>query len=194
MVHSGRTSVSTNSRVFGQLVADRKKTILAAGLLAIMAIMWGRVLTGKKTQPASAASDQPEASEKAETPAVKLHFFELPVIEGRNDRIGRDVFSADALSGFRRESTSQGTGTDTEVRAGTTQQIQEVVDRVAKRVTLVVASEGNYAYIDDQLVGVGKTFSVTEGETTYVFEVVRIQDDSVLVRCNGREFQLKLTP
>ena len=158
-----------------------------------MAIMWGRVLTGKKPAPA-AASDQPETSETSEAPAVKLKFIELPVVAGRNDCIGRDFFSAETLSSFQRESTSQGTGTETEVRIQTSQQIQEVIDRVAKELTLVAVFEGPRAYINDQLVSVGESLSVMDGEATYVFEVVRIQDDSVLVRCHGIEVSLRIAP
>ncbi|MBN1359920.1 MAG: hypothetical protein JW993_04980 [Sedimentisphaerales bacterium] len=174
------------------VVADRKKSILAAGLVAIMAIMWVRVLTGQKPKPGAAASVQPPAAQGAELPSVKLRFLELPRIEGRNDCIRRDFFSAQALTGFRRDSTPHSTSTDTEVRTGTSQQNQEVVARVAQKLRVEAVLEGPRAFIDDRLVGVGETLTVKEGTATYVFEVVRIHDDSVLVRCKGQEVTLKL--
>ncbi len=181
--------------VLQHAMADRKKVILAAGLVVIMIVMWVRVLTGKKPRLASASPSQPATTQPAETQAVELRFVELPTIEGRHDSIRRDFFSAEALVGFRRDSTPQRTGTDTEVRPGTSQQVQEVVDRVAKKLRLEAVLEGPRgprASIDDRLVGVGETLSVKEGTATYVFEVVRIHGDSVLVRCKEREVTLKL--
>lgn len=190
MMHNRGTSAGPGLGLLDRLGGDRKKTVLAAGLLAVMGIMWMRVLTGKKTPSANAASNPTETTETTEAPATKLEFIELPVIEGRNDCIGRDVFSAEALSSFRRESPSQGTGTDTEVRTETSQKIQEVANRV---LTLVAIFEGPRAYINDQVVGIGETLSVTEGDATYAFEVVRIENDSVLVKCRDKEVMLKLT-
>ncbi len=175
------------------MIGDRKKTVLAAGLVAIMIIMWVRVLTGKKPNTTAASSEPQAAEAAAPPPPVKLRFIELPKIEGRHDCIRRDFFSADALPGIRRNSTSQSTGTDTEVHVGTNHQMQEVVTRAAQKLRLEAVLEGPRAFIDDRLVGVGETLSVTDGAATYVFEVLRIRDDSVLVGCNEKKVTLKLT-
>ena len=193
-MHNGRPTASPTPRLFDHLMADRRKVVLATGLVIVMVVMWVRVLTGKKPNAAAAAANPTETIETTTAPTVKLKFVELPVVEGRNDRIGRDFFSADVLSGFRRESTSEGTGTDTEVRTGTNQPTQEVINRVAQKLRVVAVFEGPRAYINDVLVGVGETLSVTDGQATYVFEVVQILDDSVLVRCNDKEVSLKLAP
>jgi hypothetical protein len=189
MIRSARTQNRPGSRMLDRLAVDRKKTILAVGLVAVMAIMWVRVLTGEKPQQATAEPSQ--ADQSTETEPVKVRAVELPVVEGRNDCIRRDFFSADAVADFRRDSTSQNTGTDTEVRVGTSQQVQEVVARVAQKLRL--SSETRQACINDRLLRVGETLSVKDGTAVYVFEVLQIQEDSVLVRCNGKEVTLKLT-
>jgi len=179
-------------RLLNHALVDRKKSILAVGLVAIMVIMWVRVLTGKKPKSGAAAPSQASTAQSADPAPVKFRFVELAKIEGRNDRIRRDFFSADALTAFRRDSTGRSTGTDTEVRMGTNQQSQEVVTRAAQKLRLAAVLEGPRAFINDRLVGVGETLSVRDGTATYVFEVVRIHDDSVLVRCKEREVTLKL--
>lgn len=194
MTRNRRRQVAPGPRVLDHLMADRKKAALAAGLVAIMVIMWVRMLTGKKPGAAGAAPEQPPAAQSTQTPPVKLRFVELPVIEGRHDRIRRDFFSADTRAGFRRDSTPLDTGTDTEVHIGPGQQVQEVVARAAQRLRLEAVLEGPRAFINDRLVGVGETLSVKDGTTTCTFEVVRIQEDAVLVRCNGNEMTLKLAP
>jgi hypothetical protein len=196
MTRDGRNPIGSGQRLLGHVAGDRKKTVLAVGLVVVMAIMWGRVLTGQKPRSTSAAPNQSAAAQGADTPAVKLRFVELPKIEGRNDVIRRNFFSADSLAGFRRDATSQSAGTDTEVRVASGEKTQEVVARAAQRLRLeaVLGSENPRAFINDRLVGVGDTLSVTDGAATYVFEVLRIQDDSVLVGCSERQVALKLAP
>jgi hypothetical protein len=176
------------------LAADRKKVILAVGLVAVMVIMWVRLLTGKKPGVTSAAPEQTQSAGTKKAPPMKLQFHELPVIEGRNDRIHRDFFSADGLAAFRQDPASQDTGTDTEVRNGTGSRNEEVILRVARKgLRLEAVLEGPRAFMNDRLVSVGDRLSVKDGPTSYVFEVIEIQDDSVLVGCNGEQVTLRLT-
>lgn len=196
MTRSGRNPVGAGPQALGHLVADNKKAVLAGGLVVIMLIMWVRLLTGSKPDASAAATSQTSAVQKEETPPVKVRFSQLPVIEGRNDRIRRDFFSADAVVGFRGDSARQNTSTDTEVRMGTDRQNQEVIARVAQKLRLeaVMSSENPRAFINDRLLGVGETLSVRDGATSHVFEVLAIQKDSVLVGCNGKQVTLKLSP
>lgn len=194
MARNERTSGRSSPRMLDYLATDRKKVILAVGLVTIMVVMWVRVLAGKKVKPAAAAATPP-AGQSAEPQPAKLKFFELPVVAGRHDAIYRDFFSVDALAGFRRDPASQQTGADPEVRIEPGPQIQEVINRVAQnRLRLEAVLDGSQVFINDRLVGVGETLSVTEGPAVYVFEVVRIEEESVLVKCNGREVTLKLAP
>ncbi len=175
------------------MAADRKKTVAAFALVTIMAIMWFRVLTGRKPGSANAATDaqQPQGQEQ---PQMDVRFHELPHIPGRNDCIGRDFFTVYDWDGFPTNSDRESTGTDPEVHAVPTDPTQEVVTRVAQglNVEAVLWSENPQAFINDQLFQVGDTLTRKDGAESYVFEVVRIEADAVLVRCRERQLTLKL--
>ncbi len=175
-------------------MAERKKSVLAVALVAVMAIMWVRLLTGQKPKPAGATVSPPQETASENKPQVKVRFIELPKIQGRNDCINRDFFSVETMTGFRRDLAAQSAGTDTEVRSSTSEQTQEVVAKVAQRLRLeaVLWSEHPKAFVNDQLLQVGDTLPVRDSTSTYTFEVLRIQEDSVLVGCNGKQLTLRL--
>jgi hypothetical protein len=188
-IHQSRSS----SRVTGYLAADRKKTVMAAGLVAMMAIMWFRVLTGRK--PESAAAAKPPAAAQKETAAsVTFRFHDLPTIPGRNDHINRNFFAVEDWSGFSRESSKRTTSTGSEVHVVTGNRTQEVIVRVAQKLRLeaVLWSQNPQIFANDRLLRVGDTLELKEGADTYVFEVVQIEADSVLVRCREQELTLEL--
>lgn len=186
-----RTAHSAN-RAVNYLAAGGKKTVLAIGLVAIMAIMWFRVLTGRG--PQSATAKPPQDIQQLDGTPVQVSFHSLPVIPGRNDRIQRNFFTVADWNGFSRETNSETTSMDSEVHVATPDRIREVIARVAQRLKLeaVLWSEDPQIFINDTLLKVGGTLSLKDGADTYVFEVVRIEADTVLVRCRERELALKL--
>ena len=73
------------NRLISKLAAEKKKTIIALGLIAVMVFMWVRVL-GKKTAASAQASPRlPEAAANQPNSQSKMSFIELPKIQGRND-------------------------------------------------------------------------------------------------------------
>jgi len=188
-VHPSRSG----NRATSYLAADRKKMAVAIGLIAIMGIMWFRVLTGRKPQSAAAAKP-PEAPQKETKTAVKLRFHDLPTIPGRNDQINRNFFTVENWDGFSRESSKHAASTGSEVQVVTPNRTQEVIVRVAQKIRLeaVLWSENPQIFANDRLLRVGDTLELKEGTGTYVFEVIQIEADSVLVRCREQELTLKL--
>ena len=85
-MHKKKRTVRSTNRTLNYLAAGGKKTVLAIGLVAIMAIMWFRVLTGGKPQSAAASDPLRNAQEQDQSP-VQVRFYNLPIIPGRNDRI-----------------------------------------------------------------------------------------------------------
>ena len=175
------------------MAADRKKTVAAFALVTIMAIMWFRVLTGRKPGSANAAAEAQQSQGQAQR-QTDVRFYALPRIPGRNDRIGRNFFTVHDWDGFPTNSDRESTSTDPEVQIATTDPTQEVVARVAQglNVEAVLWSENPKAFINDQLFQVGDTLTRKDGAESYVFEVVRIEADAVLVRCRERQLTLKL--
>jgi hypothetical protein len=69
-----------------------------------------------------------------------------------------------------------------------------VIARVAQRLKLeaVLESGKPQIFANNKLLYVGDTLALKNGTDTYVFEVVQIEADSVLVRCREQELTLKL--
>jgi hypothetical protein len=180
------------SRLLGRLAAEKKKAGIALCLIAVMGIMWVKVLTKKGPQSAQAgpATEQTEV-EKQLNAAMKIAFVELPEVPGRNDIIGRDCFAAGNWQDFR--SAEEG-NTVEEVNVTSADQSKEVVATVAQQLKLqaIGLSEKPQAFINDRLLSVGDSLAVTDGKQRYECEVVEIREDSVLIRCLGAEITLKL--
>ena len=82
------------NRLVNQLASEKKKTVLAVCLIALMAFMWIKVFIKKSPVAADAMLLAEQSnSEKENSTAVKVSFIELPKVIGRNDMIVRDFFS-----------------------------------------------------------------------------------------------------
>lgn len=88
--------------LFGQLAAEKKKTITAVCLLTIMALMWVRVFMGKSSQNVKAGqtdemgidgSSMSVADANDNQPDLNITFIHLPKVKGRNDCLTRDFFA-----------------------------------------------------------------------------------------------------
>lgn len=184
-----RACIESAGAILDHLAIDGKKTIVAVGLVVIMAFMWIRVLTGNR--PSSAAADAvPIAAVGPKTPR-KPQFVELPELPGRNDSIFRNFFVVQDRTLFQ---SAPAASTGTEVRTSSANNGQEVVHRAAGKLKLeaVLWSDNPQAFVNDQLLRVGDQFTVKEGAVSLVFEVVRIYEDSVLLACNDTQLTLKM--
>lgn len=194
MMHDKANTTRSVHRTVDYLTRDRKRTVLAIAMVAVMAVMWIRVLTGRKPQSAAASNPTLPAETQEETP-VQMCFQDLPIIPGRNDCINWDFFTVQDWKRFRKNSQVVVTSTDTEVHAVVPDQIQEVVAKVAERLNLeavLLTKEKPRVFVNNDFFFVGDTISLKEGTDTYAFEVVRIEADAVLVRCRERQLKLKV--
>jgi len=174
---------------------DKRKTVFAAALLAIMAVMWFRALTGREPGPAAAAPGAPAEQAGPQKSGPRFTFVDLPSVPGRNDYINRDFFAVRDWECFRQNAAPPRTGTDTEVHIASPNHAQEVAARIAEKLTLEAVlrwGDNPQVFIDDRLLSVGDRFTVRDGPDTCEFEVLGIHEDSVLVGCNGTRLTLKL--
>jgi hypothetical protein len=190
----GRNSrVSQAQQVLDRLAADKKKTVFALSLLAIMGFMWFRVLTGRHPGPAAAQTSTPQEQAEPRKPPRSIRYLELPILPGRNDYINRDFFASRDWECFRQNSAS---AQNPAVKVQTTApgHGHEVAVRLGQKLKLeAVLKDGNpRAFINDQLYRLGDRLTVRDGSETCEFEVLRIYEDSVLVGCNGTQLTLKL--
>ena len=175
-----------NNGIVGQLVAEKKKVVIAVCLVSLMAFMWIKVLTKKSPQGAGASviTDVMAGLGESKDLEFKISMVELPVVKGRNDVLTRDFFSADSggLDSFGKVNIISG-GRD-----------EEVVKKIAQRIKLeaILANENPQAFINDTLLSVGDTLSIKEGDEKYECEVISIEKSTVVVKCLEAEIVLKL--
>ena len=121
--------------------------------------------------------------------------MELPKVAGRNDAIVRDFFASD---GWRHFVDRQGQKPDgiEEVSVVSTNGNEEVIKRVAKKLKLEATIVGTnpLAFVNGQIRHVGDKMLVKDGTQTYECEVVKIEDNTVVIKCSEAEITLKLMP
>ena len=189
------TTVRSVGRTADYLAAGGKKTVLAFGLVAIMAVMWFRVLSGRRPSSATASSPARNAGQQ-DPPGPQVQFYDLPIIPGRNDRIDRDFFAVRDWNRFSGNTSAVAVNIDPEVPVAAPDRTREVIERVAQRLKLEAVlefSENPKIFINDRLLHVGEKIALREGAETYEFEVVRIEADKVFVRCRERELTIQLS-
>jgi len=191
MVRSRENKSGRKGQIGSRMPVASRKNVIAAALMIVMGIMWARVLTGRKPKSSTAKPATTQTQAVQDRPALNVSFIELPVVAGRNDRVHRDFFTVHDWKAFSKVSTSQAATMDSEVPVVTSNWDQEVVARVAQRFRLEAVLPPN-AMINDRLVKVGSSIRVKDGADTYVFEVVQVDEDSVVVARDGHRLTLKL--
>jgi len=183
------------SAILSPLLADKRKVVLAACLIGVMAFMWVRVL--RKDGPAAAGANSllPQVgSENQAAPPSKVSFVELPKVAGRHDVIARDFFaSGDWWKSVKGIQGQDSLGTD-QVKLVSSRGDQEVIDLLAAKLKLgaVVRDRKLQAFINGKLLSVGDKLLVREGVRTLECEVVQIEENQVAIRCGQAEVTLKL--
>jgi len=195
-----KTKNSSNgkaNKILSALV-DKKKAVLAACLVAVMAFMWIRLL--RKDAPQSAQANptmqQTSASSQGQpaTPS-KISFVELPKVPGRHDVITRDFFApGDWWKSIKGIEGQNRTGTE-EARVVSAKGDREVINLLAARLNLeaIVKDKNLQAFINGKLLSVGDKLLIREGVRTLDCEVVQIEQNQVAIRCGQSQVTLKLS-
>ena len=191
MEQNVKNTVNGANRLVGRLAAEKKKTVTALCLIALMVFMWARVL-GKKTPVTAAASQRKENVDQdvlSSNLVLKISFIELPKIPGRNDVLTRDFFAADGWRNFLINEKNPGN----EV-SGPKGGNEEVVRRVAEKLKLeAIGLDGNpQAFINGKLLSVGDKLLVRNGGNKYECEVVGIEENMVVIKCLELEAEITL--
>lgn len=185
------------SRLLNRLALDRRRTVVALGLSAIMVIMWVRVLLGQKPESAAAGPELAQLEMVQQAPPVLVRFIELPKLPGRNDSIHRDFFAVQNRAYFQPKG-AWNTSTDAEVQIVSSDHAREVIQRVAQRLKLEAVlwsddpGKAPQVFINDRLLRTGEKLTVKDGATSIEFEVLQIYDGSVLMGSGGTRLTLKL--
>ena len=192
MKQNMENSGNGTNRLFSRLAAEKKKTVTALCLIALMVFMWARVLATKTPETAEAAPRQEDVDPdiSGSNLELKISFIELPKVPGRNDALTRDFFAADGWQDF-----IDGVGGNKEVSVVEGDGSDEIVRRVVEKLKLEAIGMGKnpQAFINDELLAVGDKLLVRDGVDTYECEVVGIEEETVFIRCGEAEITLKLT-
>ena len=184
--------------LFGPLAAEKKKAVAASCLIAVMTIMWVRVLTKQAPEAAEAAFGTEQLNEiGSSNQELKVSFIELPQVAGRNDVIARDFFASDDWRHFDSEK-GRNLAVIEEVNVVSKNGNEEVIRKVAEKLKLeaiVVLSNNPRAYINNKVISVGEKVLIHDGVDTYECEVIEIKEkeNKVVIMCREAEVTLKLT-
>jgi len=188
-------TANTTNRLLARLTAERKKTVLAFCLIAVMAFMWVKVLSRKAPDAAEATlmTQQENLNDQANS-QLKISFIELPKVSGRNDVITRDFFDSDGWQGFIKNREGKNLVGNEEVSVVSKDSNKEVLINIAEKLKLeaIELGENPRAFINRRLLSVGDKFHLKEGLDSYECEVVRIEQNLVLLRCSEVEITLRL--
>jgi len=172
--------------MLGQFAAQKKKTVMATGLIVVMIFMWVKVLRSKGPQAAHAVPmDLSVQNANTESDAqMKITFVELPRIKSRHDVLIRDFFEID-------EGIFNG-GEEVNIisEGGSESLLRTLAERL--RLEAIGLGERPEAFINDKLVTTGDTLIVKDGAKTYECEIVAIEENTVFVRYGESIIKLKL--
>lgn len=189
-----RNSDNGTNRLVGRLAAEKKKTVTALCLIAVMVFMWARVLGNKTPENAAAVMRQDNMAPDFEGANLELNisFIELPKIAGRNDVLTRDFFAVGNWQDFIRNREGKNLTEDVNI---VSRNNKEVMKRVAEKLKLeAIGLDGNpQVFINSKLLSLGDTLLVRDGGETYECEVVGIEENAVLIKCGEAEITLKTT-
>ena len=186
-----RNSVNRANGIVGHLAAEKKKTVLAVCLITLMAFMWIKVFIGKKPASASANPTVSQVTDNQADSDKMVIFMDLPVVEGRNDVITKDFFNA---NGWKNFTDKNKVVLKQEVKVVSGDRSEKVIRKIAENIKLEAFLMGDNprAYINDKVMSVGDILSVNEANDIYEFEVMMIENSSVILRCGKAEVTLKL--
>ncbi len=181
------------SKLAGRFAAEKKKMVIALGLIALMVFMWVRVL-GKKGPQGAEASFMGQMADTAKAVSqLKISFIKLPHIEGRHDSLTRDFSVVESWRDFI-DGPSESSSDSEEVNVVAKKGFEEVAKLVAEKLKLEVIELGSVpqAFISGKILTKGDKLEVSDGVKKYQCEVLKIEKNSVCFRCGSAEVELKL--
>jgi hypothetical protein len=183
------------NRILGQLIAEKKKAVLALSLICVMIFMWIRALAKKAPESAKAASKSQMLGDGSDSDThLQISYTELPNVSGRNDVITKDFFASNGWRSFLKAKEGNSSVDIGEVSVISDGGDDEVIALVVQRLKLeaIILGTSPRAFINDELLGLGDKLFIRDGDTTYECEVVKITENTVVIRYGQAQIELKL--
>lgn len=173
------------------------KTIAAIVLMGLMAVLWLRVLTGGQTAPSAAlAAEQAMlvATTKPTETSVRIEPAALPILEGRHDRLGVDLFSAANWPDFRAPANA---ADPVDEHLAQRQRQKALLDSLSQSLHLDAILQAGQnvcprACIDGKVFSEGQTLTVKKDKEMYELTVSQIDDNRVVLTWDQWSVVLKM--
>lgn len=190
-----RNGNNGGNRFLSQLAAQKKKTVIALCLIALMGFMWLKVLIKKAPQTAAASPAAKQESPDVQMGSqLKVSFIDLPEVPGRNDVITKDFFDVDGWQEFVGDKEGNRSAGIKDVNVASGDGGEEVAHKVAEELKLeaIVLGKDPQVFINGKLLSQGDKLLINDGMETYECEVVGIEEKAVFIRCGKAQITLKL--
>ena len=180
------------SNVSGQSGVSRRKVMIAAVLVAVMGLMWAKVLFADKVGPdnASASTDEGINGGSSEGSAsVTIEYTKLPVVVGRHDLLMNDMFGIKEWCDVRVVEVVEPDVEPTKHVDGdpmSQEQLDKLVENIKLEMILVGENgKDTEVIINEKMMKVGSKFKVENTSGTYVLEIIELSKNEVVVECEG---------
>ena len=198
-----RNNHSKKLAAAGGLRNMNSKTIAAIVLVAVMALLWGRVLLKGKGGPATANAQvlQPQLSGQVNQPTVrpdKIATIKLDVLEGRHDVLSSNIFSDANWKEFDLEGRNEPSVDMSLVENNLEKKHQANLEKLAKTLKLEAVIQGTdgkpyQVFVNDAVLTVGSVLTVKEGSEQYQLVLQKVKENEALFVWNKTSITLKMT-
>jgi len=160
--------------------AGKKKVVVMVVLIVIMAVMWIKVFSTKPSVgPVSALADI-QVDQQLDKQELEMLYIQLPVVQGRNDTLTRDIFDAQSTDAFPWNGNAR-IGKKSSKQGGS--QIQKVADSITLGAIIAAQKDRpREAFIESKLVSVGSKLRVTYQGEIFEFTVAQIDKNKVVLK------------
>ena len=193
---TSKLNVNNVSGLISRWNLKRPKVLMATVLVTVMAFMWIKVLAGNRAQKneavaAVAGSAAQQTGDRQQKPQVKITLHPLPVVQGRNDILTHNVFTAGRWKEFPSGGRIAGGNVNLEID----RKDAGYIDKVAETIILEAVIKGPRpeAFIQGKLVSVGDKLPVRYNDRIYLFDVVRIYETKVVLKWNDFTVDVKMS-
>lgn len=181
MRQTPQKAVERKKAAAAKIALQRKKLVIAAVLLAVMAILWIKVFAGKSAPKAALAISEVNAANTAAA-SPKMFFVELPFVPQRHTVLANDFFDARLFKEFGADA---GGGMTMSSKSNSPSSGGAAAAIEAMELIAIVNSKKPQAFIEDKLLEEGQSFKFVFHDENYIFKVVKIYENKVELECDG---------
>ncbi len=194
-----KSSQNKEKQIAAQKQAEKKKAVMAGGLVLVMVFMWAKVVLNKKTVEPAAADTVSVPQQSQSENKMKITYIELPLVEGRNDCLNRDIFDRKLwLSNLKnghlqtQYGSAQLNGQSDYSDNADAETIQKAADEL--RLDAILTGSNPQAFINDKLLSQGQKIATQYEGAEYIFTVETISKNKVELDCKGVAITKKILP